>query len=182
VKVVFVDADGCLNSVQTFAAHKGLRMDVLDPVLMSNLAILMKGIPEFKIVISSTWRKSEDFRGTLMKGLAKVKLDHLVIGDTPSLDGKERYLHLTKYPGLTKRGLEIRAYLEDHPVNDLVIIDDNRVLEPDLNPDDPECEMEPVTRMMGLSHVHTDPELGFCWKDLSFLSRKYNFKLPLILL
>jgi hypothetical protein len=128
MRVIFLDIDGVLNSQATFCYHS--QPEVLatlrpewgvsltwDPVLVSNYRLLLRFLPEdVKIVLSSSWRVG---RNTLeeVKEMFDIRgVDSSrVIGCTP-------WLHLS---GST-RGLEIQAWLDEHPeVTDFVILDDD---------------------------------------------------------
>ena len=60
MKVLFLDIDGVLNSVEF--SQKQVRRSLLadtsqiDPVACSKINNLVKTVPDLKIVISSTWR------------------------------------------------------------------------------------------------------------------------------
>ena len=60
IKVLFLDIDGVLNSVQSTVLNyrKGDKSNkTLDEVACSNLQYVIECVPELKIVLSSTWRK-----------------------------------------------------------------------------------------------------------------------------
>jgi hypothetical protein len=150
VKILFLDIDGVLNSVQSAhffheerekakAGHPGfldalgrraLRDDEFCPIACSNLRFILKEIPDLKIVVSSTWRMGrtvEELRDVLEKaGVARDRV----------LDKTEVIYSMDS--GYTKeidRGLEIQKWLDDnanhsvlmpkYQVDDFVILDDD---------------------------------------------------------
>ena len=124
LNIIFLDVDGVINSInnlikvynETHKAHHGYSYP-FDQNCMENLKELVT-ITNSKLVISSTWRKSEKGMTRLLEELKKYDLDKLVIGTTPIL-------------GMNK-GEEIKAYLEDYNLKDdisFVILDDNIVIE-----------------------------------------------------
>lgn len=91
--VIFLDVDGVLNSInhlveiynKTKRPHSGYEYP-FDEKCINNLKLLTK-LTNAKIVISSSWRKNQDGRETLLKVLKEHSLAHLVIGWTPDLGG-----------------------------------------------------------------------------------------------
>ena len=116
MKIIFLDIDGVLNSVQYYKKvdRKEEDWNRFNP---NAVEIIKRLVEEFnaKIVISSTWRY----------GLVKELKNEMV------KSGLIKYLHKdwktpVIYPGHQNRGNEIRAWLENHPDTDkYVIIDDD---------------------------------------------------------
>jgi len=99
LKILFLDVDGVLNNPSTLwdDAHCGIDDEMLKYL---KFIVLRTGC---KIVLSTTWRLSDDAKTVLLHTLktrADLNTDDLVIGQTPSL--KKRGGHRTH---------EIAAYL-----------------------------------------------------------------------
>jgi hypothetical protein len=111
MKIIFLDIDGVLNSIDSMVAFHGCNEKHLDKVSIGLLKRLCEAT-DAKIVISSTWRKGRtiaDFVGIFsFYGWDNAP----IIGRTPVKD--------------SKRGLEIHECLLYHPeVTDFVILDDD---------------------------------------------------------
>lgn len=119
IKLIFLDIDGVLDTYSSRCQ--------LDPVLMERLGVLLERTCA-KIVISSSWR-SNDIASTLefitdpenpRVGSNPFPFTDKVVGITPIIftmkDGE--------IDGPATRGEEIAAYLETHPCNNYVILDD----------------------------------------------------------
>ena len=121
MRVIFLDIDGVLNSGRTARAFQGsVLMRQLDPVAVGMLRnVVEKSGAE--IVLSSTWRLSENWREETARCLCGAgwpvdgRLDSIFLDRTP------------KYLGInTVRGDEIQKWLEDNPeYDDYIIIDDD---------------------------------------------------------
>lgn len=121
MKILFLDIDGVLNSSQWFKAlyrttGKGGLIRDFCPLASSNLLSILQEVPDLSIVISSSWRR----RNTLEQLREILSEYHVaperVIGVTPILN--------------TPRGLEIQAWLDEHPeVTQFVIVDDSADME-----------------------------------------------------
>lgn len=120
MNIIFLDVDGVLNSVnylikvyhETHKSHSGYDYP-FDPNCLENLRELVIKT-DSSLVISSTWRHSQEGMKKLLKVLSEYELDKLVIGCTPSL-------------GLS-RGSEIKKYLSDlNPTSvvNFIILDDD---------------------------------------------------------
>lgn len=134
MKVIFLDFDGVLNSMQSatfwhnkrdqakwenelYSAWTGTLREYLAqefcPIALSNVEELVRRIPDVKIVVSSTWRMAETVE-TLKKILAPAKLVSDAVIDTTPI--------FREGP----RGDEIQDWLNRHPeVTHYVIIDDD---------------------------------------------------------
>jgi hypothetical protein len=124
VKLIFLDIDGVLNWIGTEDRISGFIG--LDPTRIAQFNKIIDAVPDAKIVVSSTWRKTgmfgvyEDFNG-LKKLLADRGLRGEIIGHTP--------IHF----GRRGRGQEIREYLDEEfqvenpgqTVDSFVILDDD---------------------------------------------------------
>lgn len=134
VRVVFLDIDGVLNSVGTYKFFQKQYKegdeipdikDELCLISMSNLNCILKQVPDCKIVISSTWRKTYPLE-ELIEMFKKYGYEWPIIGVTPSLR--------RKLSEMADRGDEIRSWLKDNPgVEQHVAIDDNYVSLPEAN-------------------------------------------------
>ena len=122
MNIIFLDIDGVLNSHRklkevydrTHRPHSGYNYP-FDEICLSNLKLLVE-TTDSKIVITSTWRKDNEGRDTLIKALKEYQLDHHIIGYTPILH--------------TSRGKEIKEYLstlEEQP--NFIILDDDTDME-----------------------------------------------------
>lgn len=118
MNIIFLDVDGVLNSInklietynKTHKPHSGYSYP-FDEKCLENLKLLIQETNS-KIVITSTWRKDEEGRRTLLKALSEYELDNKVIGYTPVLD--------------ETRGIEIKQFLislKETP--NFVILDDD---------------------------------------------------------
>lgn len=110
MKVLFLDIDGVMN-------YEGTN----NKICPKAVAILNRIISETKakIVLSSVWRLSE----TMRKEVRDAGVDF--IGITPYLPKEERMSSVG-------RGLEINAWLKDHPeVTKYAILDDDSDFLPD---------------------------------------------------
>jgi hypothetical protein len=104
MNIIFLDIDGVLNSrrklievyKKTQRPHSGFNYP-FDEKCLINLQTLVK-LTNSKIVITSTWRKKQEGRETLLKALKDYSLDQEVVGYTPVLN--------------STRGEEIKEYLK----------------------------------------------------------------------
>lgn len=130
MKVLFLDIDGVLNNYNWFSTpdYKKLqkqykdvdyatrmRYTHIDPKCFANLNFLLKSVPELKIVLSSTWRIADITRDAF--NLLGKDIDNFNV----------RFLGYTDV--LKSRGQEIQKWLDRHPADAFVIIDDNRDME-----------------------------------------------------
>lgn len=114
-KVIFLDIDGVLNSMNFYDRLKAEGVPasethyVLDPKATDVLAKVVQSTGAW-IVVSSTWRMHEKHMGYLTKHLQSFGLS--IADVTPHLN--------------TERGDEIKAWLEKHPdVTAYAILDDD---------------------------------------------------------
>lgn len=128
-KLIFLDIDGVLDTYKSRYQ--------LDPALMERLGTLIERTGA-KIVISSSWR-SNDVAGTV---------DFMTDPDNPSV-GNNPFPFTDRIVGVTPilftmkegdidrpatRGEEITAYLQAHPCDNYVILDDCDEMLPDQWP------------------------------------------------
>lgn len=120
MKVLFLDIDGVLNSLESTmmaGPRKRLVGDHVDPMLIRRLNKICEEVPDLKIVISSSWRKIysiEEILEVFLKAGFNVKTE--IIDRTPG--------HVEGTDG--KRGHEIEAWYKAHPeVTNYVILDDD---------------------------------------------------------
>lgn len=116
MKILFLDIDGVVNCVTTAQRYRGFIG--IDPYM----AILVDRIIQStgcKVVLSSTWRLTEDGRDEVRRQVCDF------IDCTPDMQKGHNY-------GFTKRGYEIEAWLKNHPeVKKYAILDDNTDMLPD---------------------------------------------------
>lgn len=116
MKVIFLDFDGVLNSVEYW--RRGSHRDANDTSLMLDPAAvgLVNQIVRrtgAKVVISSSWRILPSMRAN--EALNRCGFIGDIIGETPNLRD-----------GVLVRGHEIQAWLDAHPeVKAFVILDDD---------------------------------------------------------
>ena len=144
IKIIMLDIDGVMNSIQSNYWYKLLgfdeKQDWLDyrsfdnpeelhpldkklcPMACSNLKLILNQYPDIRIVISSTWRKSRSVEkfNTIFK-YYKITDKDLVIDKTPVLH--------------TQRGYEIEHWLKNtnYQIEDFVILDDDSDMGPYLD-------------------------------------------------
>ena len=118
MNIIFLDVDGVLNSTnklkevynKTNKPHSGFDYP-FDEKCLENLKLLVK-LTDSKLVITSSWRKSEQGKKSLLNMLEKYDLKKDVIGFTPIL--------------YKKRGKEIEEYLSTLSCKpNFIILDDN---------------------------------------------------------
>lgn len=133
MKVIFLDFDGVLNSLQSFnfweskreqddwekglQAHQGSLKEYMAmefcPICVHNVQRLVQYNPGVKIVISSSWRVGETVE--TLKNMLKMSKP---IADA-IIDVTESFSNI--------RGEEIQKWLDAHPeVTDYVILDDDQ--------------------------------------------------------
>ena len=113
---LFLDVDGVLNRVGHHP--KGLESDKVEQL---RWVVSATGC---RLVISSTWRKTEHQRQRLMAMAEEIGAE--IIGWTPVLEQKGATLWQA-----APRWQEIAAWLKEHPeVTNYVILDDERLCAP----------------------------------------------------
>lgn len=142
VPIVFLDIDGVLNSAEFHRErHRRLgRLGHFDPAAVERLNRLTDNTGAV-LVISSSWRQyGEDYCRELLR---QVGVKAKVIGVTPILDDGSTIMRSVP------RGQEIQAWLDEHPTEAYVILDDE-------------------DGMDGLRHhfVHTRHEVGLTDGDV----------------
>jgi hypothetical protein len=116
MKVLFLDIDGVLNSVNF--SQKQVRRSLLadtsqiDPDACTKLQDLIKKVPDLKIVISSTWRK--------LFSISDLKQELKLKGIDPSV-----IIDYTPVIHNVIRGEEIKAWLNNNSVTTFAIVDDD---------------------------------------------------------
>lgn len=122
MNIIFLDVDGVLNSIdhakkvyeETLRPHSGYEYP-FDPECLERLQRLVEKT-DARIVITSTWRKTEEGKRVLQNILEQYDLANRVIGYTPILN--------------TKRGEEIKSFLETLNVEaSYIILDDDDDME-----------------------------------------------------
>ena len=141
MKVIFLDIDGVLNSVQSSIGEGGKSYDY-EGLSRTGVGLLEKlcELTGAKIVVSSTWRSDghEAIAGAFaVCGWRSIIMSKTVVGTTP---------HLSK-----ARGHEIQNWLESTPSasNYVIIDDDSDMLETQMD-----------------HFVKTDNVLGFTLYDM----------------
>ena len=115
--ILFLDIDGVLIAYpedEAMSPH-------FTPRCVAALKKVIKAVPEMKIVFSSTWRLPEH--------VARLREQWTAHGLPPelTLDGTPDTRRDSAVAMRTRRGVEIRAWLEAHPeVKQWVAIDDDR--------------------------------------------------------
>ena len=108
-KIIFLDVDGVLNSEYINARSPEGHVGVMD----SKVKLLSKLVEETNadVVISSDWRliKDADYQYLINKLRYKGHIE--IKGETPNLSWSHR-------------GTEIKSYLDDHPTDAWVVLDD----------------------------------------------------------
>lgn len=133
MNTIFLDIDGVLNSTKSIEKNylKGDKINA-DKIFIPQAVFLINMLIEIKdanVVISSTWRYNMEKVFEIFK-LNNLNTDKIV-GKTPFLEDI--------------RGAEIDKYLlENKEIDNFIIIDDDRDMEPHLN-----------------KLIHVDREKGF---------------------
>lgn len=119
MKIIFLDVDGVINSIQklkevyylTNKPHSGIDYP-FDDICLNNLKELINET-EAKIVVTSTWRKTQEGRKRLEEELDKYDLLKDLIGYTKVLEN---------------RAIEIKDYLNNLEGNiQYIILDDDYI-------------------------------------------------------
>lgn len=136
MKVLFLDIDGVLNSIQSAIMFQKIRdsgkvspkfeifgEDGLCPVATSNLEHIVSEVPDLKIVISSTWRL-----GASLKDLKKIcsfseKVSECVIDSTPVIKDAPRGEEIAYWLRQTRH--KVRAYAVVDDDSDMDAVEDN---------------------------------------------------------
>ncbi len=147
MKVLFLDIDGVLNSHQSrhfwhnkrdqdkwenelYKSWQGTLYEYLAqefcPIAISNLEHILREVPDLKIVVSSTWRKSNDVQALKEIFMPFKLIVNAIIDRTP--------VDYDRGP----RGGEIKQWLDEQKnhgkvseqVTDFTIVDDDSDMEP----------------------------------------------------
>lgn len=115
-KIVFLDADGCINSNKWYKSAEYYSNSFKDPDLDPHVIDLINQFTnetDVKIVISSSW-KIDDY---CLERLGRAGLEN-IIDTTPNLIFS---VPIEDY----SRGMEIEYYLQEHPeIEKYLILDD----------------------------------------------------------
>ena len=116
-KLIFLDIDGVLNSEERHPVIEGLWS--IDPVSLEHLHKVIDETDCY-FVLSSTWRKTDDYRGRLLKhGCSKKVVERII--DRTTWD----------YARFQLRGQEILEWLERKRfVGPYIILDDDGDMDP----------------------------------------------------
>lgn len=136
MKVLFLDIDGVLNSVQWAQEGNGFGRGSRtptreslrwDPAAVRNLRNLIEATGA-KIVVSSSWRGYGDEASSVWQAMFGCYgwPEAPVIGETPDLNRMENGIYVSRI-----RGDEVAAWLADHPeVERYVCVDDDADFQP----------------------------------------------------
>lgn len=138
MKVIFLDFDGVLNTA-TYRAwwrrNPALRIPdaELCPALVANVNHIIAETGA-KVVLSTAWRTYTHLRPHLVDYLRSAGFEGTVIGMTPDFTEEvARNPYRTDDGGLihATRGMEIKAWLDDHPeVASYVVLEDSEDMTP----------------------------------------------------
>ncbi|MBM5572502.1 MULTISPECIES: HAD domain-containing protein [Deefgea] len=101
-KIIFLDFDGVL--------HPGFDNTFSQ---LPKFERLLRSVPDIEVVISSSWREGRAFQE--LKNIFNYKLQHRIIGITPSIS-------------LSNRQIEIEHYCQEHLIFNYLILDDSEEL------------------------------------------------------
>ena len=112
LKIIFLDIDGVMNSINTRPPRPRGLVDLLDPGNVSVLNAIVEATGA-AVVVSSTWRLSSAF-AALRASFAAAGCVAEIIDVTPDIDGRQRVL-------------EVAAWLERQatPPSRFVVLDDD---------------------------------------------------------
>lgn len=120
MKTIFLDIDGVLNKIspEYHTPHKGVdgMLTMVEPELVNRLNLIVDRTGA-ELVLSSSWRHLKDWR-EVMKASGIVK---------KFLDRTPRYVSASKHGTIECeliRGHNIKDWLDEHEVEDYVILDD----------------------------------------------------------
>lgn len=114
MSIIFLDIDGVLNSAHNWPENN------LDDRLITNLKTIIDET-NAEIVLSSSWK---NFFDENVNTTHKLGLELLRAFNEKGLTIKD----ITPYPAsryTSKRGLEIKTYIETHEIDNYVVIDDD---------------------------------------------------------
>lgn len=118
MKVLFLDIDGVVNCETTSQRHRGfIGIDPYMAFLVGKIVMYT----DCKVVLSSSWRCSED-------GIEEVKAQVCELFDTTPILGRPHGAGME----YCERGREINVWLEEHPeVTRYAILDDENDMLPE---------------------------------------------------
>lgn len=172
MKIIFLDIDGVLNSVQSSImfhrrwrdagkpqGRRALRDAEFCPLACSNFLYILEKIPDLKIVLSSTWRLGLDHDG----------VRHLLmrIGVKP-----EQILGRTPFIYAAERGVEIQRFLEalDPSKFMMPVVDDYLALEPRFIILDDDSDMAHLKDHL----IQTDYRIGLSWIEVEKILKRFE--------
>jgi hypothetical protein len=123
MKILFLDFDGVINACEStdLVTLQSNDIDSYSPILIANINRLTD-VCNFKIVVSSSWRKLYDFQ-TLQIVCKSMGLTAEVVGSTTCKDlVPEEH---RKRAGLIARGLQISDWLANNTCEDYYVLDDD---------------------------------------------------------
>ena len=96
-KVIFLDIDGVMNSINTRRQDARGLADYLDPRNVSVLNAIVEATGAV-VVVSSTWRLSTSF-AALKASFAEAGCVAEIVDVTPDIDGRQRVLEVAAWLG-----------------------------------------------------------------------------------
>ena len=115
-KIIFLDCDGVINHRKWYNSNEYWNNNYIDPDIDPKVIERLNYLCSetgAKIVISSSWKVVSSYKNRLERAGLKN-----IIGKTPD------FIFLTTEDYC--RGLEIQEYLNNHNVNNYIIIDDTK--------------------------------------------------------
>ena len=121
MKILFLDIDGVVNCNSTRQRHRGFIG--IDPYMALLVGRITLAVPDLKVVLSSSWRHSDD-------GIEEVESQVVKLFDKTGSEGNDP----TRPSGIENclRGREIKVWLDAHPeVERYAILDDENDMLPE---------------------------------------------------
>ena len=167
MKLLFLDFDGVLNSMQSTRMHwqnQGRKCvftneDFMSPECCSNLRYLMDELQDVYIVISSSWRLMHDLSElkTILEMLCKIAPNR-ILGTTPYLANKQRGEEIQDWLDENTKVPEGSTLMPKYQIDDFMIIDDDG----------------DMAHLKATNFLQTDHDLGFTIKDCRKLIERFR--------
>jgi len=126
MKIIFLDIDGVLNTIRSYYATGS--QETWDAIACKYLQVLLKYNNDLRIVVSSTWRYSNDCLGIFKYNGFDTSMFHKH-WRTPIMSPEEKLgLEAKSFKEKAVRGIEIQRWLSDERHSDVThycIIDDD---------------------------------------------------------
>lgn len=182
IKIIFLDVDGVLNSSASFCywlreqerynlrTKKQLRdpdmwspgfraVDRPDPIVMSNLLMILEKCKNVRIVISSTWRIQHLAEVEKHFEQAGISWSKYVIGATPALRHLERYDEIDAWLEANTKSPEGSVLMPKFQVSDFMVIDD----------------MSHMGKWTKDHFVRTDATIGLSWRQAVAIKERFLY-------